>query len=109
MNWKELFSKENLSRKFYVRCTRPGQLCVSLTLTVYKKPGNIPAPIVYKITYRVAYTANNLEREREREMEVEKVLHMNGGVGQCSYANNSLLQVSPLYTSLYCLICCEQT
>ncbi|KAL3728467.1 hypothetical protein ACJRO7_033107 [Eucalyptus globulus] len=33
-----------------------------------------------------------VEREREREMEVMQVLHMNGGMGETSYANNSLLQ-----------------
>lgn len=36
---------------------------------------------------------------RRREMEVSQVLHMNGGVGETSYANNSLVQVLP--TSLY--------
>ena len=40
-------------------------------------------------------------REREREdtlkMEVGDILHMNGGVGESSYANNSLVQVSPLH------------
>ncbi|KAF5481273.1 hypothetical protein F2P56_001940, partial [Juglans regia] len=30
--------------------------------------------------------------EREREMEIVKVLHMNGGMGDTSYANNSLVQ-----------------
>ena len=36
------------------------------------------------------------EREREREMEVVQVLCMNGGIGEKSYANNSLLQVNLL-------------
>ena len=34
------------------------------------------------------------ERERERDMEVVQVLHMNGGIGETSYANNSLVQVN---------------
>jgi len=30
---------------------------------------------------------------RETRMKVEQVLHMNGGIGETSYSNNSLLQV----------------
>ena len=33
------------------------------------------------------------EIERGREMEVAQVLHMNGGRGEKSYAENSLVQV----------------
>lgn len=31
--------------------------------------------------------------KRETRMKVEQVLHMNGGIGETSYSNNSLLQV----------------
>jgi hypothetical protein len=31
--------------------------------------------------------------KRETRMKVAQVLHMNGGIGDTSYANNSLLQV----------------
>lgn len=36
-------------------------------------------------------------------MEVEQVLHMNGGVGKTSYANNSLLQVTLSLSSPSCV------
>jgi len=37
------------------------------------------------------------EINKETRMEVTQVLHMNGSVGEVSYANNSLLQVFFLF------------
>jgi hypothetical protein len=31
--------------------------------------------------------------KKETRMKVAQVLHMNGGIGETSYANNSILQV----------------
>lgn len=33
------------------------------------------------------------EKKRKARMEVAQVLHMNGGIGETSYANNSVVQV----------------
>jgi hypothetical protein len=33
------------------------------------------------------------KHKKRRRMEVPQVLHMNGGVGEASYATNSLVQV----------------
>ena len=36
---------------------------------------------------------SSIHTREKREMEVVQVLHMNGGKGETSYANNSLVQV----------------
>ena len=52
----------------------------------------IPHHNQLKLTEPPIYTEER--GEREREMEVVQVLHMNGGIGETSYANNSLVQVN---------------
>ena len=53
-------------------------------------------------TYTRTHNSEKEEEEerRRRMVEIEKVLHMNGGDGNTSYAINSLHPVSPLSLSL---------
>ncbi|XP_045829799.1 S-adenosyl-L-methionine:benzoic acid/salicylic acid carboxyl methyltransferase 3-like [Trifolium pratense] len=67
---------------------------------------------LYKSVWQGEYINKSISTFKERKMEVAQVLHMNGSVGEASYANNSLLQQKVIsltkllrdeaVTNLYC-------
>ena len=79
--------------------------CSVQRMLYYPQPKAFSFRILFhKYTYIHARTHNSEKEEEEdrrrRMVEIEKVLHMNGGDGNTSYAINSLHPVSPLSLSL---------
>lgn len=53
---------------------------------------------------RIDISSAHIFTHKLRKMRVVEVLHMNGGIGDTSYANNSLLQVQSLSVCIHVCI-----